>query len=654
LIDDWTDCRLTRLALIRLSVATTALIVLSLGYVLASQSPADQAASRTAAISGVVMDGATKQPLAGALVSLSGQGATGERPSPQLTDARGRFVFLNLPPAPNYVLTADRLAYGPAPYARQSKPGAPATPLAVRDGEWISDLQVALWRRSAITGVVTDERGEPVADIFVRAIALVRLHGRDRLAAASLTATDDRGVYRLSDLTPGRYLVHVPAVHATVPAANLPPGVTPAFVRLAGSSLQSGPGTRLVLNKYPTPPPASDGRALGYAMTFHPSARALADAQVVSIGVGEDRSVDVRIEPVEVFRVSGRVNGPPESLTALTLRLVPAGLDALGLGSEAATALVAADGTFAFANVPSGAYTIDAPRVISELTTSRSISSSMMLPRPPGRGGWSSFSHLIEMAPTGTALNTINLRGTAPNYWGRTAVAVEGGDRTGVIVTMRPAGMMRGTVVAEPDPGRSGRPGPASRTIFLEPASPELGPALLQPDRTAGPSTNEFTIQGVLGGPYWLRSPAADSVVSTIMWKGRDYADVPFDGAAGDISDVVITVTNAGPVLTGAVRDSSGNAVVGASVLVFPADRAQWSNYGFLPARIKTVVTASNGTYRLASVPAGEYLIVATENTETVALPGPDFFQAAERFATRRTLAWGQSHNVDLVVSEVR
>src|SRR5207253_2024608 len=62
-------------------------------------------ASNSGAISGVVVDTATNAAVAGALVQLAieGKGRPGSSGS-MLTDAKGRFVFVNLPPSDHFTI----------------------------------------------------------------------------------------------------------------------------------------------------------------------------------------------------------------------------------------------------------------------------------------------------------------------------------------------------------------------------------------------------------------------------------------------------------------------------------------------------------------------------------------------------------------------
>jgi hypothetical protein len=107
-------------------------------------------------------------------------------------------------------------------------------------------------------------------------------------------------------------------------------------------------------------------------------------------------------------------------------------------------------------------------------------------------------------------------------------------------------------------------------------------------------------------------------------------------------------------VVTGLVRDSAGNGVTGATILAYPADRTLWSMTSLSPPRIGTTVADNTGTYRLATLPAGDYLIVAFDADSSPGLVGPELFETAERLAARRTLTWSQTMTVDLVLADLK
>jgi hypothetical protein len=155
-------------------------------------------------------------------------------------------------------------------------------------------------------------------------------------------------------------------------------------------------------------------------------------AATVELRAGEQRAgVDVTLTPTTAWRVSGVVDGPPEALARLSLRLLPEGMEHLGNGSEVATASVATDGRFTFLNVPAGSYTIDAPRTVAELTMSRQVGSGVSVGSGPGAvgfgppaglaGGMSSSSFPLDAVPPGIVRTNNNYRGAPPNFEGRAA-----------------------------------------------------------------------------------------------------------------------------------------------------------------------------------------------------------------------------------------
>jgi hypothetical protein len=82
------------------------------GLVKAQEGAQQQPDTGTGVISGVVTDGLTGRPLAGAVVyvGITGRGAVG-RVSRQLTDRKGRFVFTDLPAHDQYFLNASGFGY---------------------------------------------------------------------------------------------------------------------------------------------------------------------------------------------------------------------------------------------------------------------------------------------------------------------------------------------------------------------------------------------------------------------------------------------------------------------------------------------------------------------------------------------------------------
>ncbi|HEX8072357.1 MAG TPA: carboxypeptidase-like regulatory domain-containing protein [Pyrinomonadaceae bacterium] len=122
------------------------------------------------------------------------------------TDADGQFT-LRLAERGAYTVSA----YAPGYVDAATLPREPTTPpVYYHAGETAS---VRLIKGGVITGRVTDARGEPVVAARVRVFAARVIDGRRTFVAAgppvprALSATDDRGVYRLYGLPPGEYIL---------------------------------------------------------------------------------------------------------------------------------------------------------------------------------------------------------------------------------------------------------------------------------------------------------------------------------------------------------------------------------------------------------------------------------------------------------------
>lgn len=656
-------------------LALTALIVtvLALAPAVASRnttiSPtrAQTTPAQSGAITGTVMDGSTGAALADVIVSLAplpGSQLPPEYRARQMTDAKGRFAFLNLPSDGVFQLAASKFGYLDGGYGRDSAPTDPLRSVVVANGSWIGNLRVNIWAPAVISGTVLDESGDPVVGVFVRALARVRIAGRDELAAGPLTVTDDHGRYRISGLIPGRYIIQVPSLQVSVPGAT---HIRAATANEPEGAIDVDDTTRLVIGRYPLPPPRVDGRARAYGAAFHPSARGPGQASTVDVQFGDDRpGIDVSLTPVPAVRVSGVVEGPPEALANLTLRLLPAGMENLGLGAEAATALVAANGEFTFLNVPAGSYTLDAPVTFNQFAISSGASMSggfvgsrgPSLPAPPATGGWSSMSQGIADVP-GVNFSFLDFRGASgakvPKYTARTTVSVGAADVTGLVVQLRPGASLRGRLTVESDPAKPAGQSPPRFSVFMDPAGGQ--PYLGQP-RTTTPAGNnpEFEIAGIQPGEYFLRVQAGGTwLVKSVQWRGRDYTTAPIDTTvSGDLTGVQITVTNAVPTLAGSVRGQDGSVPESGLVIVFPVLPALRTNTGLWSPHMASTPLLSNGTFRLTAVPAGDYFVAAVDRSRMATWRDPEFLTLVERQAVRVTLAWGQTTSRDLTMPVVR
>ena len=607
------------------------------------------ASRATGAISGVILDRGTGAPLAGASVLLTQRGNGQGFPARRfITDARGRFVFRDLTPSPTYNLMVSKPGFLDEYFCSPVADYATAQPISLADGQWVSTIEVRLTKLGAITGRVVDEAGEPVVGIFVRTLTEVPVAGRPQLAAGDFARTDDRGEYRIGGLRAGRYFVTVPSVQHALPREMPPAGTTGGPRAVDPTAVTVDADTRLTVGGYATPPPL-DGTPRTYPTVFFPDARTVGEATPLELRNAQTQTADFRLQPVAGWRVSGRVEAE-SSAAGLLLRLVATGLEDLGFGSEAGTAVVDAAGRFTFVNVPAGRYTIEGRRTVMEYrTTTGGMSSITPFPVSPAFSMQSGGAGTIAGSPAGV-MYSYTAAGAGGDLVGRVAVDVSGRDLSNVVLPLRRPAKLSGRIEREPSETATDQPAPPAGGLrMVVQAQPANGSASLGLLSTQAGEDGRFEIDGLLEGPYVIRVLGGGAIRS-ITWAGRDMTNTAFDASAAQgFSDVVVTLTSRTSSIAGSVKRSSPGA---STVIAFPVEREAWTNFGFTPSRLTSVSVSSTGAYQLP-VPGGDYFIVAVDAQYQRAWQDPGFLAKVAPLATRVALDWGEKKALELALTEV-
>jgi hypothetical protein len=343
----------------------------------------------------------------------------------------------------------------------------------------------------------------------------------------------------------------------------------------------------------------------------------------------------------------------------MLLRLVEPAAEDLGLGSEAATAVVDERGGFTFVNVPPGSYVLDARRTFMEFRYRASgVANHPSLPAPGFRSTRGGGGEVLS-APEGTSY-AYSSNAEEAALWGRLAVDVSDRDLSNLAVEMRPTMTISGRVVREPGdaPGAKSTE-PAMQSPFGKPslsvhAEPADGRASLGMPSGSSSDLQTFSVSGLLPGRYFLRVmlPGGGQVKS-VTWRDRDVTHVPFDTSNGeDLTGVVVTWTMRTAIVRGVVANFMASPN-GAAVILFPAEPGQWSGYGFQPRRVRSSAVSNSGSYQI-NVPAGDYLAMAVDGSEVDAWQDPKYLEAAARVATPITLEWGETRPLDLIMRPVK
>jgi hypothetical protein len=622
------------LMVLRVLVLRVLTVLLVLGV---SMAQAPQPAMRDGVITGQVVDGLSGKPVGAVIVSISGAALSVRTNVPGgfslsssvpaiLTGSDGRFVFRDLPPG-SFTVGARKGGYADGASGRRVIAG-PSRPVVLTAAERTAETSIRIWKNAAITGTVVDEAGEPVVALHVGAVRRVFIAGRQRLGQTGWSVTtDDRGVYRLGDLPPGEYLVQAsqPQFSANTSAfvdtrTSRASGaeVAAALPRASTNGIQVGEAQLTFAPGGAIPPPPVRGRVQIYPPIFYPSALAPAQAMTIQLAAGEERmGVDLQLQPVTGVRVAGIVMGASGPAGAVSLWLVPAGVEEMAPAEALApTSMSDAAGSFTFVAVPPGQYTL---RGSSRLSTPG-----------PGPGG------------------DIN--------WVAVPIAVAGEDVDGVVATMRPA--LRITARLEFE-GVTPKPPPQARL----PNQFTPAPFTLEPDdavvpvgmgRMAGVTGDQvFTLAGFMPGKYRVRVPGSPPgwMFKSAMLNGVDVSETAFEFTR-DIPDLVLTFTDRWSGMGGTVQ---GAGAGGAMVLAFTTNPQLWENTGSNPRRLKNTRANAKGEFGLSSVPPGEYYVVAVP--EEQAPPDwrdPKTLEALARLATQVSIGEGEHKMIDLRLKEVR
>jgi protocatechuate 3,4-dioxygenase beta subunit len=197
------------------------------------------------------------------------------------TDQDGFYRIANVAPG-NYEISPSAPAFVPSDWKDPKSKS-----VLVGEDENVENINFALVRGGVITGKVTDADGRPViqqpVNIF-RVEAFDQQSQQNRVFASGGGQTDDRGIYRVFGLVPGRYKVG---------AGRSDNVFIPGSIRNS------------------------------YKQVFHPDVSDQAKAIVIEVGEGtEAKDVDIALgRTLQTFAVAGRVVDGEKGLPAPNLRL---------------------------------------------------------------------------------------------------------------------------------------------------------------------------------------------------------------------------------------------------------------------------------------------------------------------------------------------
>lgn len=206
-------------------------------------------------------------PVAGVLVLVRPDPPMGGNQGSGKTDSNGQYRITNLPPG-SYSVGISALALIAA--EERDRYGSRIT---LDPGEKRENVDFSLVRGGAITGRVSDANGRPIIEEPISVSAPAGGPQQPYYRGSEVMSTDDRGIYRVYGLTPGRYKISVGT------------GGGSAYRRLV------------------------DQGQTYYPHTYHPGVTEEAKASIVDVVEGVEVSgVDIIVGArARTFEVSGRI-----------------------------------------------------------------------------------------------------------------------------------------------------------------------------------------------------------------------------------------------------------------------------------------------------------------------------------------------------------
>ena len=479
------------------------------------------------ALAGQVVDAVSGVPIAGVRLDVRG---VSSRTLTVSSDGAGRFILENIP-VDIYHARAAKDGYFESGFGATA-PNRPVRSLRVlRD---IRDVVIRMWPHALIAGAVMSADGKPIPNARVE---LFRYAARTPLGtpaswfygSGQTTRTDAAGEFAFKAVEPGEYLVRVDG--------RSPPAPRPFHA---------------------------------YQMTFAPGVRRAGQGMRLRLGAGDRRRVNIRIDAVPVFPVSGRLD-VPEPGQGGYVELYRADDEGDALRMTIAAGLADKEGRFLLDDVPAGAYVIEAQ---------------------------------------------------AGRFWTRHRITVRPAGATEVVVPLRPMLSLAGTATWD----GGARPPDISELIVPFRPGPSSGPRVivdLRPVHWAFARRNwglpteqrladgRVIVDGLLPGRYLIdEDHSARWHLVSARINGIEATEAPVS-VNTDVRDATFRFSSQTGRVRGRVSSATGAPDADATVVLFATDRRLWptASASFRFARATDV--SLDGEFDFYDVHPGSYFIAA-------------------------------------------
>jgi hypothetical protein len=424
----------------------------------------------------------------------------------------------------------------------------------------LQNIDFALPPGAVVTGRIIDETGEAIAHVSVSLERRRYIDSARRLVAESGSSTDDRGEFRIFGVPPGDYVI---------------------VARFDATDLGSRDRVRYVPTYYPGTPVASEAQRV----TVGPGQ----EVPGITIALARAATATVR----GIIRSSG--HAPFGPFTFVIAREI-SGPQAYG---QTATAIAAADGSFAIAGLLPGTYFVEA------------------------------------RSPSGSEFASKE-------------VVVEGSDVAGVTLMLSKGATARGGIRFDTgDPPQGLR----ASQVFVIPTFVDPVADHQMADMSGGPPVTHddwtFELHGLRGRGFIRAATMSDWQMKRVRREGVDVTDTPLDFAT-DIDGIEIELTQLLTTVSGGVSDDRGGVALDATVIVFADEPEKWGPHSRF---IESARPDQRGRFTMRSLPPGRYVAIAVGYLEPGEERDPDVLERWRQRGTLVTLSEGETHELDLRIS---
>ena len=323
--------------------------------------------------------------------------------------------------------------------------------------------------------------------------------------------------------------------------------------------------------------------------TYYPGTGSLAEAARIRLASGDEHGpISFVFNQVRLSTVRGIVidaNGQPASTVSVNIRTT----ETTGTGSMTIGGrTTSSDGTFEVPRVPSGQFIL-------------------------------SVSHY---GPAGAQFGSIPLTVTD--------------DVEGILIRLQPGITLNGQVVFDGEP-----PVPLP-TMYVAAMPSRAGGA--NSSRVMPAADLSFKLENLFG-PMFIRTDGPPGwYIKAVLLGGRDVAEQPVEFVSGG-PPLQVVVSKRTASLSGVVSTAAG-VPAESMVVLLSQDPATWQDGA---ATTRTVMTGSDGKYRLEGLRPGRFLAVATIRDDAlIMVTSGAYFEMLAKHGTPVTIDDGESKTLDL------